>query len=168
MRATRVLLTILFLLIASTIGAQTWPNFGGTYFSGEEDIQLTLVFHASAWSMPRIDGSYWDVTVVGDGATVELCKHAIYYADDVIMFDAGVCSTLTWDPAAHAYVDLGVLHMGYQDSAALVFKPFEVRLIEWRVQVTDGLYLFYWPPMWVWESPPVPTLKDREQRGELQ
>jgi len=161
-----LLFAVLVLAFFPIADAQTWPNFGGDFYDGSAAVDLYLVTMETPWSIPEYTGSYWEATIVGDGATVQLCRNALWVNGESI--GSVGCVDLVWTPSAHAYTSTGIPHSGYIDVTILVVTHSIVQLIEGRVVEGSEYYFLCVPPYWEWVHvwPNIQREIDREEYTE--
>jgi len=144
------LVMLLILAVASLVGAQSWPDFGGHWYEGSTGVWLYLVMVDTPWSIPEMTDAHWEATVVSDGATVQLCKQRLIYTGGI--YEGGGCIDLVWSPSAHAYVNAAPEYMGLIDVSILVFTISNIRLIEGYAVNSDGVCKLVNSPYWEWQN----------------
>ena len=146
----------LFLIIALSIllpvaGAQSWDSYGGSYFAGEMNVDLTLVQMETDWSIPDFVGNaWWDASISGDGAVVMLCRDMLYYNGAPL--SSGGCTSFIWSPSGHAYISIGSPIYDLNEVAILIINSDVITLIEGIGLIGDDTpSILLNSPLWIWE-----------------
>ena len=146
------ILATLLILLASTIASAQYPNFGGTFFTGSENLSLLLVRVDVPWSTANLVN---DITLEacanGDGGIVLLEREELVIISTGDVIPLGGTEAYTWNPSAHAYVhESNGSNQGRVDVGILVFNSNTVKLLDGVVYFDGVSYVFFDVPQWEW------------------